>query len=119
RTRRDYGHIAFRVAGTFAYGYEVRRLQRIEAIGKGLKVIDQADGAQLQLSCELTRVNHPRQVGNLAASVSDRSGDSETRGLGRNSLGLYEVGNDLGQAGVLPAGIDLFHHALQAIAFRL
>src|ERR671924_325031 len=75
--RRDHSPVALGLFGTLIQNDEVLGFERINSIGIGFKVINQAYGIEFELFRQLTGIDDPRKIGDVATPVANRSGHAK------------------------------------------
>src|SRR6202011_5836797 len=114
---RDYRPVPFGIFRAFAQGDEVLRFKRIDPISVGLQIIEQANGTEFELLRQLSRIDGPWKIRNLAAPTSHGPSHANARAVHRYALGSYELRKNHGQPVVLLAEVSFLNHTLQSIAF--
>ena len=75
--RRDERAVPAGVPGPLVQGHEVAAPEQADAVGVRDQVVDEADAREAQALRHVPGVDHPGEVGGLAAPVADRAGDAE------------------------------------------
>src|SRR5579862_9563682 len=114
---RDHRAISIGVVRSGVQRDQILRLQRIDAVRIGFKIIDQADGVELELRRQFARINGPGQIGNLAASAAHWASHAKARAVHWNAFGFDELRYNFRQAAAFLAGISLFDYTEQLAAF--
>ena len=98
--------IAYRLSLDLVERDYVLGIERGNAPRIGFKVIDQKGLLDLELVGQALGFNDPGKVGRFHAPVAHRTRDTEAGGVGMQIRFIDKLGNDLVQAGILPAGKD-------------
>src|SRR2546430_11275231 len=82
--RGDYGSISFRILGAFIQRNEILGVESVDAVSVGFEIINHSHGIEVKLLGQVTRINHPWQIGNLAPAPSHGPSNSEPSPWPRN-----------------------------------
>ena len=81
------------------------RKQRIDAIGIGLEIVEQADLLEIQFGLQRGGIDDPGQVGHLHHAVLDRSGHAEAGMPDVGEIVAEKVADDFRERGVVLARV--------------
>src|SRR5437667_3969762 len=115
-SRGDYSSISFRIVCAFTQRDEILRFECVDPVGVSFEIIDQSHRTELELICQFTRIYDPRKIRNPTSPAAHGSRYSKACTLHRYPFCPDEVGDDVGQAPMLLAHIDLLDHTLQLVA---
>src|SRR5260370_27339609 len=117
--RGDYRSISFRILGACVQRNEILGVEPVDSVGISFKIVNHSHGIEFKLLSQVARINHPRQIGNLAPAASHGPSNAEACAMRRDPFRIDESGDDLGQTAVLLAHVGLFDHEPEPAAFLL